>query len=72
MSGQSDLGPAKSPCVHVCILDDDDICTGCFRSGMEISQWGRMAPVQQHAVLERCKERELASSNYFIVHTKSS
>ena len=52
--------PVRSPCVSICALDDDDICTGCQRSGREISQWGRMDNDQRRAVLARCHERAQA------------
>lgn len=46
-----------SPCVSVCALDENDICTGCQRSGMEIIQWGRLDDEQRRAILRRCEER---------------
>lgn len=53
--------PVRSPCVSICALDEDDICTGCQRSGREISQWGRMDNDQRRAVLVLCHERARAS-----------
>ncbi|MEX1032521.1 MAG: DUF1289 domain-containing protein, partial [Cellvibrionaceae bacterium] len=32
--------PVKSPCISICLLDEEDICVGCYRSGSEISRWG--------------------------------
>jgi predicted Fe-S protein YdhL (DUF1289 family) len=46
-----------SPCVSICALDDNDICVGCFRSGREISDWGRLGDEEKRAVLKRCVER---------------
>ncbi|PKM22988.1 MAG: DUF1289 domain-containing protein [Gammaproteobacteria bacterium HGW-Gammaproteobacteria-14] len=46
-----------SPCVSICALDEDDVCVGCFRTGQEISHWGRMNPDQQRQVIERCQQR---------------
>lgn len=54
----------RSPCVHVCVLDDEDICQGCFRSGEEISGWGRMSAEDKREVLVRCYQREESSVNY--------
>ena len=34
--------PVLSPCVNICALDDDDICTGCQRTVEEITRWSRM------------------------------
>ncbi|MCQ3827897.1 DUF1289 domain-containing protein [Microbulbifer elongatus] len=52
--------PVKSPCVSVCALNRDDICEGCFRSGAEISQWGRMSNTEKKQVLSLCHERAVA------------
>lgn len=49
--------PVKSPCVHVCCLDDDDICTGCQRSGMEITEWGRASNERRREILRQCEIR---------------
>lgn len=46
-----------SPCVSICALDGDDICVGCFRTGNEISYWGRLSAEQQREVLKRCEQR---------------
>ena len=46
-----------SPCVSICALDGDDVCIGCFRTGLEISYWGRLPPAQQEEVLQRCARR---------------
>lgn len=46
-----------SPCVSICALDAHDICVGCFRSGREISEWGRLSDEEKRAVLRRCAER---------------
>jgi predicted Fe-S protein YdhL (DUF1289 family) len=46
-----------SPCVSICALDDEDICVGCFRSGREISDWGKLSDDEKRAVLARCAER---------------
>jgi predicted Fe-S protein YdhL (DUF1289 family) len=46
-----------SPCVSICALDDEDICVGCFRSGREISDWGKLTDAEKRAVLARCAER---------------
>lgn len=46
-----------SPCVSICALDGDDVCIGCFRTGQEISRWGRLSEQQQREVLRRCQRR---------------
>lgn len=48
MSALSELVP--SPCQSICLLDEEDVCTGCGRTGMEISYWGRFATEEQRQV----------------------
>ncbi|MBQ56786.1 MAG: DUF1289 domain-containing protein [Pseudomonadaceae bacterium] len=47
----------KSPCVHICALDDDDVCTGCQRSMSEIVRWSRMENEERRQVLVLCDQR---------------
>ena len=53
--------PVRSPCVSICALDDDDICTGCQRTVQEITGWSRMSNDQRREVLVLCHERAKAS-----------
>lgn len=42
MSTVDQRGPRRrvaSPCISVCVLGDDDVCTGCYRSAREITDW---------------------------------
>lgn len=57
----SDTEP-KSPCISVCVLDDGDICMGCFRSAEEIADWFMASDEQKREVLRRARERLEASS----------
>ncbi len=59
--------PVASPCVQVCALDDDDICTGCQRTADEITRWGRMDNIERRQVLVLCYERAKASGMLFSV-----
>ncbi|MDK2777535.1 MAG: DUF1289 domain-containing protein [Pseudomonadota bacterium] len=54
----------RSPCVSVCALDENDICSGCYRSGEEISRWGSYSEEEKRAVLRRVAEREQNSGNF--------
>ncbi|MBJ7554257.1 DUF1289 domain-containing protein [Marinomonas spartinae] len=51
----------KSPCVNICLLNEEDICVGCYRSGREISLWGSMNKASQLAVMKKVREREAKS-----------
>jgi len=52
--------PVRSPCVSICALDEQDICTGCQRTAGEITRWGRMENDERREVLRRCHERAVA------------
>ena len=51
-----------SPCISVCVLDDDDICTGCFRSANEIADWFMASAERKREVLQRAQERRESST----------
>ena len=51
----------KSPCVSICALNEDDICVGCYRTGVEISLWGGMSANEKRDVIGLVKKREMAS-----------
>jgi predicted Fe-S protein YdhL (DUF1289 family) len=53
--------PVRSPCVHVCALDEQDVCIGCQRTVAEITRWGRMDNAERREVLQLCLERVRAS-----------
>lgn len=59
-----------SPCVHICSLDENNVCIGCFRTGEEITEWGGMTNDQKKAVRLACAEREQASINFLITGKK--
>ena len=53
--------PVASPCVSICALDEQDVCTGCQRTVAEIGRWGRMDNDERRAVLKLCHERAVAA-----------
>jgi len=56
-SGEAEEAPVVSPCVSICALDGDDICTGCHRSGEEIRQWILLDNTARREVLSKACER---------------
>jgi predicted Fe-S protein YdhL (DUF1289 family) len=52
----------RSPCISVCVLDDDDICMGCYRSSSEITDWFMATNEQKREVLRQARERMQAIS----------
>ncbi len=49
----------KSPCIHVCTLDDEKICMGCYRSAEEVRNWFRYTDEQK---LQSLKNSEIRRS----------
>jgi predicted Fe-S protein YdhL (DUF1289 family) len=46
-----------SPCVDICVLDDADVCMGCYRSAQEIAEWSQLAHADRWCVLDNARER---------------
>ncbi|CAI8798780.1 DUF1289 domain-containing protein [Pseudomonas sp. IT-196MI5] len=63
--------PVASPCVNICALDDDDICTGCQRTVEEITRWSRMTNDERRKVLGLCHERAKASGLLWMLPSRS-
>lgn len=55
----SDVRELASPCISVCLLDDKDICLGCYRSAEEITDWFMASLEEKRAILERARDRRL-------------
>lgn len=47
----------KSPCISVCVLNDENICEGCYRSAQEITDWSVLDNQQKRVVLLKTKQR---------------
>ncbi|MDG1431061.1 MAG: DUF1289 domain-containing protein [Paracoccaceae bacterium] len=48
----------ESPCINICVVHPAArICTGCFRTIEEISDWSRMTPTQRREVISDLPNR---------------
>ncbi len=47
----------KSPCISVCVLNEEDICEGCYRSVEEITEWSRLDNDAKRQVMQSVRER---------------
>lgn len=63
MSAEEELA---SPCISVCLLDDNDICLGCYRSAAEITDWFMADPAEKHDILSRARDRRLADDKVWL------
>ncbi len=48
-----------SPCMNKCVLDENEICTGCFRSLEEIKSWIKLTAEEQNKITNRVKTKIL-------------
>jgi predicted Fe-S protein YdhL (DUF1289 family) len=56
----------ESPCVSICVLDDQDICQGCYRSAEEITDWFMSSVGEKREILDLAQERRNASSTIWL------
>lgn len=49
----------KSPCIHVCVKNDEDICLGCFRNIDEIRCWYKYSDEEKLEVIKLADQRKL-------------
>lgn len=54
-----------SPCISICVLDEQDTCVGCFRTALEITRWSDASNPERHEIIARAHERA-ARANPFI------
>ena len=47
----------KSPCILICVLDENDICQGCYRNAQEITDWSELSAEGRKSVLVNVKGR---------------
>lgn len=52
----------RSPCISVCVLDENDICMGCFRSAQEVTDWFMASDDEKQDILRRVEQRREAAS----------
>jgi uncharacterized protein len=49
-----------SPCIGVCMLDDDSVCLGCHRTSAEIARWPQMGDDERLHLMETVLPRREA------------
>ena len=49
----SGLAPVQSPCIGICELAPNGLCTGCFRTGSEIGAWLSYSDAERSMLMEQ-------------------
>ena len=57
----------KSPCISICVLNEEDVCEGCYRSAQEITDWGVLSNSEKKVVLVKVGERFKALNNHLLL-----
>ncbi len=50
----------ESPCINICELKNDDICSGCYRSLDEIALWSGYSDQDKLRILENTEQRKMS------------
>jgi len=50
----------ESPCINICELNNDDICSGCYRSLDEIALWSGYSDQDKHRILQNTEQRKMS------------
>ena len=51
--GSNNSDNVDSPCIGICSTLFDDVCKGCGRTILEVSNWVAMSPAEKKLVWER-------------------
>lgn len=49
----------NSPCIKQCNLNENDICTGCYRIKYEISIWNKCTDKAKNAIITEANKRKI-------------
>lgn len=52
-----------SPCIGICKLDPQSVCTGCGRSIVEIAEWSKAGNPRRLVMIENSRLRLAAMAN---------
>ena len=57
--------PVKSPCVEICVLNEQDVCVGCYRTANEITEWTVLDNERKAEVVALAAERRREDGGIF-------
>jgi len=44
-----------SPCIKKCMLNENNVCSGCLRTLKEIKNWAKMTDLERKTIYNRVK-----------------
>lgn len=48
----------ESPCISICVLDDEQMCLGCYRTLDEIGVWSNATEEQRQNIIDAAVQRK--------------
>jgi uncharacterized protein len=58
----SNVSPAvPSPCISVCRLDEQKVCTGCFRHVEDIREWRAATDERRREIVRQAEQRRASA-----------
>ncbi|MDG1164841.1 MAG: DUF1289 domain-containing protein [Porticoccaceae bacterium] len=57
--------PVASPCTSICMLNEEGLCAGCYRTSEEIREWSSLDNHQRLDVLILCGERSQKNNPFY-------
>ena len=48
-----------TPCVNICVIEEDGLCVGCARTLDEIAGWGTMSAEQRRELMSMLRKRRM-------------
>ncbi|MEJ8311310.1 DUF1289 domain-containing protein [Agrobacterium larrymoorei] len=52
----------ETPCIHVCQLNPEGLCTGCYRTIAEITGWSGFTAVERQRIMGELPQRKKANA----------
>ncbi|WP_312807002.1 DUF1289 domain-containing protein [Agrobacterium cavarae] len=52
----------ETPCIHVCQLSPEGLCTGCHRTIAEITGWSGFTVAERHRIMSELPRRRTAKA----------
>ena len=49
--GALPIAAVETPCVQICVIDDDGLCVGCARTLDEIGSWSGWSAAKRSAIM---------------------
>lgn len=54
---ENNVSAVASPCINHCVLNDSDVCVGCYRTLQEIGGWSMTTDEEKRQIPQRCEQR---------------